>query len=122
MEIAIAATFIIRFVMIKTKDGVTVLKRSEVRSVVISDSNPERMIGDSEKKREIAIHVVKKGKPFTGKAEVGFVYIQRGIRWIPDYRIDIRNDSEARIRLQGTIINHIVITLELWGQIKRAAL
>ncbi len=95
------------FVMIRTGDGVTVLKRTDIRSVVIEGTDTGRMIEDRERKREISIYVEKNGKPFTGRTEVGFVYIQRGIRWIPDYKVDIRDESRARVRLQGTIINDI---------------
>lgn len=101
------STALSSFVMVRTGSEVSVIKRSDIRSVVIQDTDPERMIGAPEQKREIAVHVMKKGRPFTGSTEVGFVYIQKGIRWIPDYRIDIKEGSKARIRLQGTVINDI---------------
>jgi len=95
-------------VMVRNKDSVSVLKRSEIKSMTILDGKPQQRITDTEKRRQISVRVTQNGKPYTGKAEVGFIYIQRGIRWIPSYRVDLLDDSKARLRLQGTIINDIV--------------
>jgi hypothetical protein len=35
------------------------------------------------------------------------VYVQRGIRWIPSYRIDIDGDGNAVVKLQATLINEL---------------
>lgn len=40
-------------------------------------------------------------------ANVGMVYVQRGIRWIPNYRIEIDGKGEAVVKLQATIINEL---------------
>jgi len=37
---------------------------------------------------------------------VGTAYIQRGLRWIPEYRIELK-DGKAHIRLQATIVNEL---------------
>ena len=33
------------------------------------------------------------------------IYLQRGIRWIPEYRVEIDGKGEARVKLQATLIN-----------------
>jgi len=40
-------------------------------------------------------------------ANVGMVYVQRGIRWIPNYRVDINGKGNAVVKLQATIINEL---------------
>lgn len=40
-------------------------------------------------------------------AAVGMAYIQKGIRWIPSYRVEIDGQGKALIKLQGTIINEL---------------
>lgn len=46
-------------------------------------------------------------KPPTN-ANVGMVYVQRGIRWIPSYRIDTDGKGNAVVKLQATLINELV--------------
>jgi hypothetical protein len=40
-------------------------------------------------------------------AAVGMAYVQKGIRWIPSYRVEIDGQGKALIKLQGTIINEL---------------
>jgi hypothetical protein len=47
-----------------------------------------------------------KGKK-TPKADVGMVYLQKGIRWIPNYKVEIDGKGKAVIKLQATIINEL---------------
>ena len=46
------------------------------------------------------------GRP-AARARVGMVYLQRGIRWIPNYRIDIDGRGKARLKLQATLVNEL---------------
>jgi hypothetical protein len=48
----------------------------------------------------------EKGKP-QKTADVGMIYVQRGIRWIPSYRIDIDGKGNAVVKLQATLINEL---------------
>jgi hypothetical protein len=41
------------------------------------------------------------------KARVGMAYLQRGIRWIPSYRIAIDGKGTARVQLQATLLNEL---------------
>jgi hypothetical protein len=40
-------------------------------------------------------------------ADVGMVYLQKGIRWIPGYRVALDGAGNAAVRLQGTLINEL---------------
>jgi hypothetical protein len=53
------------------------------------------------------MHAASGGQPFQGEKEVGVVYLQKGIRWIPDYRIELLEGGKARLLLQGTVINEL---------------
>src|SRR5688572_25323188 len=35
------------------------------------------------------------------------VYLQRGLRWIPEYRIDVDGAGRAKVRLQATLIDDL---------------
>lgn len=41
------------------------------------------------------------------KANVGMVYVQRGVRWIPNYRVEIDGKGNAAVKLQATLINEL---------------
>lgn len=40
-------------------------------------------------------------------ARVGMVYLQKGLRWIPEYRIDIDGAGKARVKLEATLVNDL---------------
>ncbi len=40
-------------------------------------------------------------------AQVGMAYVQKGIRWIPSYRVELGNDGQAVVKLQATILNEL---------------
>ena len=93
------------FVMVATDKGVELIQRSNIRGISLADKNPVTTRTHTSKVRQIAMHVSRGGKPLAGKAKVGMVYIQRGVRWIPSYRVELIDDKTARISLRGTIIN-----------------
>lgn len=41
-------------------------------------------------------------------AAVGVMYVQRGLRWIPAYRIDIDGEGKAKVQLQATLVNDLI--------------
>jgi hypothetical protein len=46
------------------------------------------------------------GKP-QKEAELGLMYVQRGIRWIPNYKVTIDGKGKATVNLQATLINEL---------------
>jgi hypothetical protein len=41
------------------------------------------------------------------QADVGMLYLQKGIRWIPSYKVAIDGKGQAIVRLQATLINEL---------------
>jgi hypothetical protein len=39
--------------------------------------------------------------------EVGMAYVQRGLRWIPSYKVTIGTAGKARVQLQATLVNEL---------------
>jgi hypothetical protein len=95
------------FVMLEIENSVKLIKREHITSISLGDRKPGTTHTDTRMVREIAMHVVSKGKPVNKQSEVGVVYLQKGIRWIPDYRIQLADDGKARLILQGTVINEM---------------
>src|SRR5262249_8631289 len=40
-------------------------------------------------------------------ATVGLFYLQKGVRWIPNYKVDIDGHGQALVKLQATLINEL---------------
>jgi len=95
------------FVMLESDQGMVLIQRENIRSVAIAGKEVATERTEKKQVREIALRVVAKGKPASGKHEVGFVYLQKGVRWIPDYRVELLDDKKAKVSLYGTIINEL---------------
>ena len=95
------------FIMLETDEGVKLIKRDNIRGISLTDKNPATTKTENKKVREISLHLSGKKSPFNKKVDIGMVYLQKGIRWIPDYRIELLEDGQARVTLQGTIINDV---------------
>lgn len=46
------------------------------------------------------------GKP-EKTADVGIMYLQKGVRWIPNYLVDLDGAGKATVKLQATLINEM---------------
>ena len=46
-------------------------------------------------------------KPGAGEIEVGMAYLQKGVRWIPNYEATIDGKGKALVKLPGTLINEL---------------
>ncbi len=47
------------------------------------------------------------GQPPEKSVEVGMAYVQKGVRWIPNYRIDLDGKGKAAVKLQATLLNEM---------------
>jgi hypothetical protein len=41
------------------------------------------------------------------KATVGVMYLQKGLRWIPGYKIDLDGAGKAHVKMQATLVNEL---------------
>jgi len=100
------ATTLSSFVMLKEKGRVVLVQRASIHSMAVAEPMAAEH-RETKKVREISLRIVKGGQPLAGEQEVGMVYLQKGIRWIPSYRIELLDGGKARLTLQGTIINDL---------------
>lgn len=95
------------FVMVQTADGVHLVQRGNIQSMAIGDKAPVTTTVKKEKQRTVSMHVAAEKGAAPAEAEVGLVYVERGVRWIPDYRVELLENRQARLSLQATIINDL---------------
>jgi hypothetical protein len=92
---------------IKTLSGTFILPIDRVASVIFKD-NPKHKLRQPEYRNFLRAHIESATKHPASEAEVGLTYVQKGIRWIPSYQIDLDDNSNAVIRLQATVVNELI--------------
>ncbi len=93
-------------IMLKTIDG--------TRAVNIDTLIDVKFVGNYGKKTTseeyrnlLTLRLGWNGQPPEKTAEVGMAYVQKGIRWIPNYRVEIDDKGKATVKLQATILNEL---------------
>jgi hypothetical protein len=93
-------------VMLKFPGGVKAVPMDRIKEIVFIDE-PRPIVSREDFRNIMTLRLDwEKGK-VEKAANVGMVYVQRGIRWIPSYRIDIDGDGQAVVKLQATVINEL---------------
>lgn len=67
----------------------------------------ETKISDEEIRKLLTMKLDWGGQPVGKSVEVGMAYVQKGIRWIPNYRIELDGKGKAVVKLQATILNEL---------------
>ena len=95
------------FVLLRGDDGTWALPLNRIRTVLFHDEpRTDRIVED--RRNLLTLQLDWGAKAPAAEARVGMVYLQRGVRWIPNYRIDIDGEGQAQIRLQATLVNELV--------------
>ncbi len=94
-------------VLLKTDEGVKVTPVSKILEVTFIDP-PRTKVADDELRNVMTFHMDWQGAPVEKQADVGMTYLQRGLRWIPQYRITLQPDGQAVVELQATLINELI--------------
>lgn len=94
-------------VLLKTSAGVKVVNLDRIQD--ISFVGAYKQVLPREEFRNLL--TLKLGGNGAGQrqteAEVGLLYLQRGIRWIPNYKVTIDGKGRATVKLQATLINEL---------------
>jgi hypothetical protein len=94
-------------VLLKYEGGVKAVPIERIRDITFVEG-PDPTLAREEFRNIMTLKLNwDKDKP-AASANVGMVYVQRGIRWIPSYRIDTDGKGNAVVKLQATLINELV--------------
>lgn len=93
-------------VLLKTPTGVKVVAFDRIQDIRFTGAY--RSTAAQEQFRNLLTLKLawEKGKP-QKEADVGLLYLQRGIRWIPNYKVAIDGKGQAVVRLQATLVNEL---------------
>jgi hypothetical protein len=93
--------------VVQTAEGHRAIPLDAVQEVTFLEQ-PQVKIPREEEQNVLSLQLQwKDGKPAPA-ARVGMVYLQKGIRWIPSYKLDLDGKGRARVKLQATLINEMI--------------
>ncbi|MCX6349118.1 MAG: hypothetical protein NTV79_06415 [Candidatus Aureabacteria bacterium] len=93
-------------VILKTVEGAKAIPLSRILDLTFKNDRATKL--ESEEFRNLlTLKIDWPGGKTRKEASVGLLYLQKGIRWIPSYKIDINGQGQAKTRLNATIINDL---------------
>ena len=93
-------------ILLKTVEGVKAVNIDRIQQVTFR--GPHKATSASEEFRNLLRLKLDWGDRKPGKdADVGLMYLQKGIRWIPSYKIVIDGKGKASVQLEATLINEL---------------
>lgn len=91
---------------LKTADGIRIVPFERVQDIRFLGKYSTRQ-AQNEFRNLLTMHIDWKDKKPAKEVEVGMAYLQKGIRWIPSYRVEIDGKSKAVVKLQATLLNEL---------------
>jgi len=94
-------------ILLKTEEGTKATALEGIMDVTFK-SPPRSTFSADEVRNLLTLRLDWQGEEPAASARVGMAYLQRGIRWIPSYRVRLDRNGKALIQLEATILNEIV--------------
>lgn len=91
--------------LVQTEEGTRAVAIEKIESVAFKGAC-RTTVRTEENRDLLTLRLGWKGAP-APTARVGMVYLQKGLRWIPEYRIDIDGAGKAHVRLEATLVNDL---------------
>lgn len=92
--------------MLQNAEGAAAIGFDTVRDVVFRGGTKAKLRTE-EFRNLLTLSLDWGGRPAGKSAQVGMMYLQKGLRWIPSYRIELDGKGAAHVRLQATLINEL---------------
>jgi hypothetical protein len=102
-------------VLLQTAEGTKAVALGRIQDATFKQP-PQPKVTHAEFRNALILNF-SRGGAASDSAGAGLMYLQRGVRWIPSYRVDLDGDGRAHIRLQATVLNELTdledVTLQL---------
>ena len=93
-------------ILLKTAEGVKAVAIDRIQEVTFKHSHKAAV--ENEEFRNLLTLKLDWGKSKPAKsANVGLFYLQKGVRWIPSYKIEVDGKGNAAVKLQATLLNEL---------------
>jgi len=93
-------------VLVRTVDGVKVVAIENIQDVTFKTPHRSKL-SHEEFRNLLTLKLDWGARRPSPAAEVGLVYLQKGIRWIPSYKVSLDGNGHAAIKLQTTLLNEL---------------
>lgn len=93
-------------VLLETDGGTRVVPFDRIFDVTFQNA-PNPQATSEEFRNLLTLHLEWQGGKPSSEAAVGMSYLQKGLRWIPNYKVDLDGKGRATIKLEATLINEI---------------
>ncbi|MBM93117.1 MAG: hypothetical protein CMJ35_16135 [Phycisphaerae bacterium] len=92
--------------LIETDSGVVTIPIQQIRDLRFLDGSPKTSTEITRQRERMTLDLEwEHAAPDEG--DVRLMYVQKGVRWIPSYRVTIIDDDRVRLELQATIVNEL---------------
>ena len=93
-------------VLVKIADGVKAVPADNIQDVTFKTPHKAKLAHE-ELRNLLTLKLDWGGRRPASAADVGLVYLQKGLRWIPGYKVTLDGKGSAAIKLQATLINEL---------------
>lgn len=93
-------------VLLKTDAGTRVVALDRIRNVTFKEDH-KPAIATEEFRNLLTLQFRWPEGKVPKQADVGMSYVQKGIRWIPNYKVTLDGSGHAVVQLQATLINEL---------------
>ncbi|RPI63566.1 MAG: hypothetical protein EHM48_02235 [Planctomycetaceae bacterium] len=94
-------------VLLKTSEGEKVVPIERITEITFKGEHKTKLANE-EMRNLLKLQFDWAGKEPAKAVDVGMVYLQKGIRWIPSYRVSLDGKGNATVKLEATLINEMV--------------
>ncbi|MGN6371122.1 MAG: hypothetical protein ACTHN5_22940 [Phycisphaerae bacterium] len=95
------------FLLLQTGMGTKVINIGTIDSMQFAQGDYKTTLTEEETRNALTLKLNWPGGKKGEEADVGMMYLQKGIRWIPNYKVTVDGEGHAKFQLQGTLINEI---------------
>lgn len=93
-------------ILLKTQEGTKAVLLDRIQDVTFKSGQKARVANEEFRNRLLLGLDWGKRQP-AKTAAVGYVYLQKGIRWFPSYKVILDGNGSAQVKLQATLLNEM---------------
>ncbi len=94
-------------VLLKTTEGTKAVNMARILDATFTKDSPKPRAASEEFRNLLTMKLDWNHGKARKDADVGLMYVQRGIRWIPNYKVTINGAGKALVKLQATLMNEL---------------
>jgi hypothetical protein len=99
-------------ILVQTSDGVKAVIVENIQDVTFKTAHKSKL-SHEEFRNLLTLKLDWGSRKPSPTAQVGLVYLQNGLRWIPGYKVTLDGNGNAAIKLQTTLVNELADLMDV---------